>query len=92
MEVVNGRIVVSVIVLMVAGVYRLTVMKTGGGNLTRVIVGAYMLAIVASIIDLVGGPISVLAGLLLMLAVGTALYSVIPDLISRIQRRPQTTP
>lgn len=96
MERLNGRIVVGVLILMAAGTYRVLVINhpagnspktTQGATVTRVIVGGYILAIVASIIDLVGGPASTVAGLLLALAVMTALYAVIPDLFQRITSR-----
>lgn len=95
MEHVNGRIVVATIILMGAGVYRVLVVKsatkapndTRSTTITRVIVGGYILAVFASIIDLVGGPASTIAGLLMMLAVMTALYAIIPDLFSRFSKR-----
>lgn len=95
MQGVNGKIVVSVVIIMAAGVYRILVVKSAtkdpnsssSTNLTRIIVGGYILAIVASIIDLIGGPGAVVAGLLLALAVTTALYAVLPDLFQRINTR-----
>lgn len=88
MDHLNGRIIVSVIILMAAGAYRVLVVKQKGVQgkvtLTRILVGGYILAIVASIIDLIGGPASTVAGLLMALAVMTALYAVIPDLFQRI--------
>lgn len=87
MQQVNGRIVVSVVILMAAGVYRILVAKTSSATITRVIVGGYLLALVASIIDLVGGPGAAIAGLLLPLAVVTVLFAIIPDLFSRITAR-----
>lgn len=99
MDHVNGRIIVSVLILMAAGVYRFRVMgqRTAAGRqitITRILVGGYVLAIVASIIDLAGGGIGTVAGLILALAVMTALFLVIPDLFSRISQRnaqPATT-
>lgn len=102
MEHINGRIIVATLVLMGAGVYRvLVVNKPAKGNtsdpnskrsvtITRVLVGGYMLAIVASVIDLVGGPASTIAGLLMMLAVMSALYAVLPDLFGRLGARGNT--
>lgn len=96
MERVNGRIVVAVLVIMAAGAYRVLVIKSPGATapsgasgvtITRVIVAGYLLGIVAAIIDLIGGPVSAVAGLMLALAVVTALYTVIPDLFSRITAR-----
>lgn len=97
MERVNTKIIVSVVILMVAGVYRLLVMgqkETGQRQasqpvtLTRIIIGGYSLGIIASVIELVGGPIPALTGSLLALAVGTALFTVIPDLFSRLGKGP----
>ncbi|HEX9414107.1 MAG TPA: hypothetical protein VF916_11440 [Ktedonobacterales bacterium] len=93
MERVNGRIVVSTLIIMAAGLYRVYVVRdfstrgAGGVTLIRVIVGGYMLALVASIIDLAGGPASTVAGLLMGLAVLTALYAVLPDLFQRFSSR-----
>jgi hypothetical protein len=88
MERVNGKIIVSVVILMAAGVYRIKLAKPSSStNVTRVIVGGYILAILASVIELVAGPVAPVAGMLLALAVGTALYAVLPDLLSRINTR-----
>lgn len=99
MEQINGRIVVSTLVLMAAGAYRVLLVDKSQGaknsgasvTITRVLVGGYILALVVSIIDLVGGPASTLAGLLMALAVTTALYAVIPDLFARITKRRQSS-
>ncbi len=99
MERINGRIVVSTLILMAAGAYRVLLVdksaSAGGGKagvtITRVLVGGYILALVVSIIDLVGGPASTMAGLLMALAVTTALYAVIPDLFHRITQRRQSS-
>lgn len=91
MEAVNGRIIVGTLILMGAGVYRVLLVpgtkdpnNTTSRSITRVLVGGYLLAIVASIIDLVGGPASAISGLLVALAVMTALYAILPDLLGRI--------
>jgi hypothetical protein len=88
---VNRQIVTSVLIIMGAGAYRVLVIKPAPGKhtltLTRVIVGGYMLAIIASIIDLVGGLGAQLSNMLLGLAVMTALFAVIPDLFSRFSQR-----
>ena len=86
---VNRQIVVSVLILMSAGAYRVLVVhpdpKTRPGvTLTRVLIGGYVLAIIASIVDLVSGVGSQIAGLLLGLAVTSALLAVLPDLVSRL--------
>ena len=85
---VNRQIVTSVLILMAAGAYRVLLAKKDpkakpGLSLTRVLIGGYVLAIIASIIDLVSGVGSQIAGLLLGLAVTSSLIAVLPDLISR---------
>lgn len=93
MDHVNGRIIFSTLILMAAGVYRLQISKGKGGGtsttLTRVLVGGYILALVASVIDLAGGPASEVSGLLMALAVFTALLAVLPDLFQRITQHQQ---
>lgn len=91
---VNRTIIVSTVLIMATGAYRVFLVKPTGADgtsrtatLTRVIVGGYVLAIIASVIDLVGGPASQVAGLLLALAIMTAAYAVLPDLFSRISTR-----
>lgn len=94
---VNRTIVVSVVIIMAAGVYHFFLQ---GGNknttLTRIIVGGYMLGLFASLFALVGGPVGQVAGWLLMLAMGVAAFTVITDLVSRYQKsstqRPKDVP
>lgn len=92
MDRINGRIITSVLILTAAGIYRFRVMgqKTAAGRqitITRILVGGYILAIVASIIDLAGGQVGAIAGLLLALALLTALFTILPDLFARIGMR-----
>lgn len=88
---INRQIVISGLVLMAAGAYRVFLMtpKTDRANvtLTRVLVGGYVLVILASVLDLVGGPAPAIAGGIMSLAVLTALYAVLPDLFQRITAR-----
>ena len=89
---INRPIIISVIILMAAGTYRVLLMRSNsktahGAALLRVLVGGYMLAIIASIIDLVGGPATTVAGMLVALATTTALYIVLPDLFSRFAKK-----
>lgn len=87
----NRQIITSVLIIMAAGAYRVLVVRPAPGKqtltVTRVLVGGYMLAIFAAIIDLVGGLGAQLSALLLGLAVMTALFAVIPDLFSRFSSK-----
>lgn len=87
----NRQIITSVLIIMAAGTYRVLLVRPTGGKqtltVTRVLVGGYMLAIIASIIDLVGGLGAQLSGMLLALAVMTALFAVLPDLFSRFSKK-----
>ena len=85
---VNRPIVISVVILMAAGAYRVLVVKPDpktrpGVTLTRVLIGGYILAVIASVLDLVSGVGSQIAGMLLGLAVTSAMLAVLPDLLSR---------
>lgn len=79
----NRKVIIGVVILMVGGAYQVLVAKKGG-SLTKVIVGGYVLAIIASVVDLAGGPGSQIAGLLIALAVGTVAFAVLPDLMKRL--------
>lgn len=88
--VVNRRIIVATLLIMATGVYTVLAIEpaTGSGKhttLTRVIVGAYMLAIIVSVLDLVSPNIAgALGGGLLMVALLTALYAVLPNVFSKV--------
>lgn len=87
MDRLNGRIIFSTLILMGVGIYRLQISKNASGTqltLTRILVGAYLLAIIASILDLAGGQVSEVVGGIMMLAVFSALLLVIPDVFQRI--------
>lgn len=91
---VNKPVVVATIVLIATGVYTVKLMKpdgsgTRGRTITRVLVGGYLLAIIASIVDLVGGPAAAVASGLMMLAVAAALFAVLPDLLARLPAQQQ---
>ena len=87
---VNRQIVTSVLILMAAGAYRVFVVQKPdpkakpGVSLTRVLIGGYVLAIIASVVDLVSGVGAQISGLLLGLAVTSSLIAVLPDLVSRL--------
>ena len=58
--------------------------QTRSKTVTRVVVGAYLLGIVVSVVDLLGGPFGHVAGMMLLVAVATALYAIIPDIAQRM--------
>jgi hypothetical protein len=86
---VNRTIVASVIIIMAAGIYHYF-LQNGSKNttLTRIIVGAYMLGLFASFFDLVGFGVGRVAGWILMLAMGVAIFTVVTDLVKRFQGSP----
>lgn len=91
---VNRPIVIGAFLLMAAGAYNvLVIQRTGNakpaitGPLTHVLVGGFILAFVVSLVDLVGGPVGAVGGMLIMLAVITAALLIIPDLSKRLQAR-----
>lgn len=92
---VNHTIVASVIIIMAAGIYHYF-LQGGKKNttLTRVIVGGYMLGLFASFFDLVGFGVGQVAGWILMLAVGVAVFTVATDIVGRYQKAqvPASTP
>lgn len=83
----NPTIIVGTVLLVVGGAYIVVVMRQGSHNYTKVVVGGYLLAITAGLIDLVSPEAGHVAGLLIMLAVGTLAFLIIPDLFSRISKR-----
>lgn len=85
---VNRPIIISVMILMAAGTYRAFLVTRDptakhATTITRILVGGYVLAIIASILDLVTPLGARLASLLLALAVTSAAVAILPDLISR---------
>jgi hypothetical protein len=67
----NKQIIASVVIIAAAGVTSAWAKK---GPITRVILGAYVLLLILSVLDLFGGPVSRLASALALIA---ALYVVI---------------
>lgn len=90
---VNKTIIVAVIIIMASGLYTVLVATKPAGtrssNVTRVVVGAYLLGIAVSIVDLLGGPFRQVSNGLLLVAVLTALYAILPDIGQRVQQRKQ---
>ena len=89
---VNKKIIVAVLIIMASGLYTVLVIHNGSdpkrsSTVTKVVVGAYILGIVVSLVDLLGGPFGQVANALLLVALATALYAVIPDLAQRFQQR-----
>lgn len=105
---VNKTIVVSVLIIMASGLYTVMVIHPGstiGGfagaalgerrkTVTKVVVGAYILGIVVSLVDLLGGPFAHVGAMMLLVAVATALYAIIPDIAQRLNlgQNPGTPP
>lgn len=84
----NRQIVISAVVIVAAGAYHLYVGTSNNKTtLTRIVIGGYLLALIASAFDLVGGPFTRVLGAIMVLAAGTAAATVLPDLASRIQGR-----
>ena len=89
---VNKTIIVSVLIIMATGIYTVLVIKHGASasrssSVTKVVVGAYLLGLVVSLVDLLGGPFGHVGNMLLLVAVATALYAIIPDIAQRMQQR-----
>lgn len=83
----NHTIIISGLILMAGGAYRVLVMKDGG-FLTKVIVGGYVLVLLASFLDLIGGPISTFVGYLMWLAVGTVALGILSDVVKKLTGAP----
>ena len=84
---VNRTMIASVIIIMAAGIYKFFLISGTSQNtsLTRIIVGGYMLGLLASFLDLLGpGVGQVVQWLLLLTAGGILLYVVLPDLAQRV--------
>lgn len=97
---INKRIIVAVIIIMATGLYQVLVIKGSQGGIggvanpnprratvTRVVVGAYILGIVVSLVDLLGGPFAHVGAMMLLVATATALYAIIPDIAQRMGKR-----
>ena len=79
---VNRKIVIAGVIIMGAGAYHVFVSKNGG--LTRVVVGGYLLMLLGSLLDLIGGPVSQVLGWLMLLAAGTAALTILPPVAQAI--------
>ena len=90
---VNKSIIVSVIIIMASGLYSVLVIQRStdpskrSSTVTKVVVGAYLLGIVVSLVDLLGGPFAHVGSMMLLVAVATALYAIIPDIAQRMGQR-----
>lgn len=80
---VNRQIIVGVVILMATGAYQLLVVKSVHTTLVRIIVGGFMLGVIASALDAFGGGAGQIAGWIVMLAVATSILVVIADLATR---------
>lgn len=84
---VNRTIVVATVLIVAAGAYNVIVVQKNHARttITRIIVGGYMLAILTAVIDLLtGGRSTPVTGGLLMVAVGTIILTILPDLLGRL--------
>lgn len=84
----NTTIIASTLLIVAAGSYHILFSKTSGNTatlLTRVFVGGYLLALIASFFDLIGFGVGQVAGWILMLAVGVSVLTVMTDIVNRIQ-------
>lgn len=76
---VNRQIVIAVVVIGFSGLLRIwTGQAAQGSSVTRVLLGAYLLMLVLSIMDLFGGIFSTLAGAIAMLAALVVVITEIP--------------
>jgi hypothetical protein len=93
----NRGVIVAVIILMAGGLYSVMTGKgaptqTRKSNVVRVIIGTYVLAILVTILDLVGAPVQGLTTAILVTAIVTTLIAILPDILNRISTRPQGAP
>lgn len=92
MENVNRSIVGSVIIITAAGLYHYFLGGGGTGTkttITRIIVGGFMLGLIASFFEFFGFGVDKVAGYILMLAVAVAAFTVISDLVTRYTNQQQ---
>lgn len=81
---VNGRIIVATLLITGTGLYTVWVQGASGRPI-RIVVGGYVLAIIAGALDLIGGPVSEIVGMLLLLAAAVAVGTVfLPDFLGRV--------
>lgn len=81
---VNRTIVTATVIIMASGAYHFLVSTVKPNyTLTRVIVGGFMLGFFASLFDLIGFGVGQVAGYILMLAMGVAIFTVIQDVMQR---------
>lgn len=84
---INSPLIIAGVLITAAGFYRVVVMQNTTSNPTRVLVGGYVLVLIVSLFDLLGGGVGQLAYWILLLAFGTLLLTVLPDLGTRIGRK-----
>lgn len=80
---VNRTIIIAAMLLTATGAYQVLWSRSHGQQsvtLTRVIIGGYMLAVIASIVDLVSPTIGYVAGLVMLLAVTTVALTIAGNL------------
>lgn len=88
---VNRGIIVAVVIIVAVGIYHYFITAKGttaarltqSATITHIIIGGFMLALFASVFDLVGGGVGRISFGLLMLAVLVAVTTVIADIATR---------
>lgn len=80
----NKPIIIGAFLIAGTGLYRVLILKDTNSSATRVVMGSYLLALLLSLVDLIGGPASQIASGLMMLAVGANLLIVVPDIAGKI--------
>ena len=85
----NRTIIAGTLIIMASGAYHYFVNGGAKSNttLTRIIVGGYMLGLIASLFDLIGLGVGQVAGWILMLAMGVAIFTVLTDLGPRLAKK-----
>lgn len=87
----NKTIVLAAVLLTATGAYQVLYSRLTGKNtgptLTRVVVGGYMLAVIASVVDLISPSAGYVAGLLMMLALTTVALTIAGNLGSLFAKK-----
>lgn len=87
----NKTIVLAAVLLTATGAYQVLYSRLNGKNtgptLTRVVVGGYMLAVIASVVDLISPSAGYVAGLLMMLALTTVALTIAGNLGSLFAKK-----
>lgn len=88
---VNRTIIAAVIIITAGGIFHVLFQQKSGGSVTKVLIGGYMLALVASVFELVGFGIDKISGWILALAAGVTLFMVISGGLGSFGQTPGST-